>query len=139
MRVWPQKVIHQAILGNLLSSVQFLYVFNFQVSFLTQASMHHKNLSVNNMSNRKVLKQVQKQHESIAAIFAHNFSFKSVHCIQLSCLMISSVQIQTLWNKGLECHECYHDLNWERTSVHKISIEKIVFLLWGKTMLIKDV
>jgi hypothetical protein len=139
MWVRPKQIIHESLFWYLLLSVDFLNIFNSEVSILSQSAMHNKNFSVNHMSDRQAFEKIQKQQKSITAVFVNYLSLKTIHCIKFSGFVISPVEKKTLGTKGFKGQKNYHDFHRKRASIHKISIKKIRSFLSRKSLLVENV
>lgn len=89
--------------------------------------MQTENLRSNNCSQRKVVEQLSKLLPNFSiSILSQAFIIKPVNLSDLSALMISSEDSQSLWISDFQSNKQSDSLNWVIASINVISHEQVI-------------
>ena len=101
--------------------------------------MNNKYLSVDAVSYGQEAEQLREKLVSLDIVLVLDFTFETVHLIQISWFMIAPSHEEMARIQGLPGQQANDDFDGEGTSVNEISIEQIGVSLRGVAIDLEDI
>ena len=139
LRIGPEQLAHDPLLGRLPASFRGTDVVQRDVVLGEQAAMHHQHLASQAVTQRQPVVDLGEELAHVGGVLRLHLALESVHLIHVFALVVTMGHEERVRVEELEAKEDKYALNREGAPVNEVSIEEVGILRTWKPVEFKDV
>mmetsp|Transcript_88209 Transcript_88209/g.246809 ORF Transcript_88209/g.246809 Transcript_88209/m.246809 type:complete len:317 (-) Transcript_88209:327-1277(-) len=138
-RIAPEHLRHEALRRRLATAVHFAERRQRHAVLGKKPPVHHEDLAVEDVAEGQEIKGNAEKGVERGVVLRDHLRHEPVVLVQASRLVIATCKEHTPGVQQFPSEQAQHDLDRERTSVHKVAIEDVRVFLGRNPVQLKDV